>query len=257
MLKKIKDISIFLVIFLIAIVNGSDKCGYLSVSVKAGMQIYIDTTFAGRDSLSDFELPVGIHIIHVYNAQNLDLSERGISKTIDISENEHLQLDFTQIEEVKILSFPIGGSVLSGNTLIGHTPISFNRKLVGSHPIKIEKQGYNDTFFNLVRDKNEYHFNLEPLKDDNQLKVTTSLENQNELKWYREGLIVASLVSSWTAFYFKRQADEAYSKYQVVSDPGRRIDLWNQTGRYDTFSELAIGVSIATMGTYFLFLLFD
>ena len=157
MLKKIKDTSIFLVIFLIAIANGSDKCGYLSISAKAGMQIYVDTTFAGIDSLSKLELPVGMHTVHVYNTQNLDLSETGISKTIEISENEHIKLDFTRIEEVKILSFPVGGGVFSGDSLIGHTPITFNRELVGYHPIKIEKNGYTDTFFNLVREKNEYH----------------------------------------------------------------------------------------------------
>jgi len=166
-------------------------------------------------------------------------------------------LDFTLTDQVKVLSLPIGVKVFAGDKLIGNTPITFNRNLVGAKAIKLEKNGYVEQSFNLLTDQNEYHFNLVPLLDDNQLKVTTSSDSHNGLKWYREGLIVTSLISSWTAFYYKRQADQTYSKYLVVSDSRRRFDLWNQTRHYDTLAEIAIGVSVATLGTYFFLLLID
>jgi hypothetical protein len=81
--------------------------------------------------------------------------------------------------------------------------------------------------------------------------------SQGGLKWYREGLVVTSLIASWTSFYYKRQADQAHARYLVTSDSRKRFALWNQTRQYDTFSEIAIGVSVATLGTYFFLLLID
>jgi hypothetical protein len=257
MLKKINVLAIFLSLMLMTIVSGAEKTGYLSVTVEAGVQIYVDTSYAGQYSFTDMELPVGKHTVHVYNAQSRDWSDRGFSKTIEITENQPVKLDFTQTDQIKLLSLPVGVKVFAGNVLIGNTPITFNRNLVGANAIKLEKKGYSDLSFNLVADQKEYHFNLAPLQDDNPLKVATSLDSQNGLKWYREGLIVTSLISSWTAFYYKRQADEAYSKYLVISDSQRRNDLWNQTRQYDTFAEVAIGVSVATLGTYFILLLMN
>jgi len=257
MLKKSSFLVLFFSITFVTFASGTEKTGYLSVTVEDGMKIYVDTSYAGQYSFSDMQLMVGEHTIHVYKAQTLDWADRGITKTIDIIENQHIKLDFTLNKQVKVLSLPIGVKVFAGDVFIGNTPITFSRDLVGATALKLEKNGYSDQSFNLVANQNEYHFNLAPLQDDNQLKVATSSDSQNGLKWYREGLIVTSLISSWTAFYYKRQADQAYSKYLVISDSRRRFELWNQTRQYDTIAEIAIGVSVATLGTYFYLLLLD
>jgi hypothetical protein len=203
------------------------------------------------------ELPVGEYTIHVYNSQTYDWADRGISKDIVIEENAYVNLDFVLTDQVKVLSLPIGGKVFAGDELIGNTPITFNRDLVGTQTIKIEKKGYAEQSFNLDANQNEYSFNLLPLENDIQLKVARISNSQNQLKWYREGLVVTSLIASWASFYYKRQADQTYAKYQVTSDSRQRFALWRQTRQYDTYAEIAIGVSVATLGTYFFLLLID
>jgi len=238
-------------------VQGADKKGYLSVSVEEGMQIYIDTSFVGSYSFSYLEMPVGSYTVHVYNAQTHDLADRGLSRNIVIKENEYINLEFSLNDQVKVLSLPIGGKVFAGDELIGNTPLTFNRDLIGTRTIKIEKNGYAGQTFELDANQNQYNFQLKPLKDETQISVAGLSENGNSIKWYREGLVVTSLISSWVSFYYKRQADQAYAKYQVTADSRERFALWSQTQQYDTFSEIAIGVSAATLGTYFFLLLID
>lgn len=257
MLKTVKFSVLIFIFTIITFVAGADKTGYLSVSVEDGKQIYVDTTFVGRHSFSYMELPVGEYTIHVYNSQTYDWADRGVSKDIVIEKNAYVNLDFVLTDQVKVLSLPIGGKVFAGDDLIGNTPITFNRDLVGTQTIKIEKNGYAEQSFNLDANQNEYSFNLLPLENDIQLKVARISNAQNQLKWYREGLVVTSLISSWASFYYKRQADQTYAKYQVISDSRRRFALWRQTRQYDTYAEIAIGVSVATLGTYFFLLLID
>jgi hypothetical protein len=257
MSKIIKLLVLHLILTLITCVCGAEKTGYLSVSVEDGMQIYIDTSLVGGHSFSYMELLVGEYTVHVYNAQTHDWADRGSSKNIIIRENEYIKIDFAQTDQVKVLSLPIGGKVFAGDDLIGNTPITFNRDLVGTRTIKIEKNGYTEQSFDLAANQNEYKVNLVPIKDEAQLRVARIAESRNSIKWYREGLVVTSLLSSWASFYFKRQADQSHAKYQVTSDSRRRFEYWNQARQYDTFSEIAIGVSVATLGTYFFLLLID
>ena len=181
----------------------------------------------------------------------------GFSKNIIIEENIYLNLDFSLTDQVKVLSLPIGGKVFAGDELIGSTPLTFNRDLVGTKTIKIEKNGYAEQTFELDTDQKQYNFNLVPIEDETQIRVARLSKSRNTITWYREGLVVTSLISSWASFYYKRQADQAYSKYQVTSDSRKRFSLWNQTRQYDTFSEIAIAVSVTTLGAYFILLLVD
>jgi len=257
MLKTVRfSVLIFIFIFMTQLVS-ADKTGYLSVSVEEGMQIFIDTTFVGSHSFSFMELTVGEYTVHVYKVQNNDWADRGLSEDIVIKENKYVNLNFIISDQIKVLSLPIGGKVFAGDKLIGNTPVTFNKELVGTQTIKIEKIGYENESFSLDANQKEYSFNLQPLDNDPQLKVAHVSNRNNSLKWYREGLVATSLIASWVSFYYKRQADQSYSRYQVTSDSRKRFSLWNQTRQYDTYAEMAIGVSVATLGTYFFLLLID
>jgi hypothetical protein len=180
-----------------------------------------------------------------------------MTKSVTIQENQSVEIDFVLADKIKVLSLPVGGKVFAGEELIGNTPVTFDRSLVGNQTLKIEKSGYENQLFQLDGVQNEYSFSLQPAENDPQLQVARVSESRGGLKWYREGLVVTSLISSWTSFYYKRQADQSYARYQVTSDSRKRFAYWNQTRQYDTFAEIAIGVSVATLGTYFFLLLID
>ena len=134
--------------------TGAQDTGYLSVRVEDGMQVYLDTTFVAKNSFSYMELPIGDYKVHVYDARTHDWGDRGISKFITIKENEYVKLDFILTEQIKVLSLPIGGKVFAGEELIGNTPLTFDRSLVGTQTLKIEKNGYENQLFELAGSQN-------------------------------------------------------------------------------------------------------
>lgn len=257
MLKIIKTIALTLGFSFSLLSAGVDQSGYLSVKVEDGMEIFVDTTYIGQHSFSYMKLPVGEYMVHVYNPHSLDWSERGSSRNIIITVNEYVSLDFTSEDQIKIVSLPIGSKVYSEDKLIGTTPLTFNRDVLGSNSIRLQKKGYEEASFKISSDLDEYRFILNIDQDDDQLKVARLSDGDNQIKWYREGLVVTSLLSSWASFYFKRQADNTFAKYERSSDSREMFKLYSETQRYDTMAEIAIAVSVATLGTYFYLLLTD
>ncbi len=255
MLKNIKCLFIFIFFSLSTTVTGMENTGYLSITVQDGMYIYIDTTLASKHSILNFEVPVGFHKIHVYNPQILDWSNRGIIKNITIENGERISLDFTESQNIKILSLPFGSRVFDGDDLLGNTPLTYNLDVIERKSLRVEKKGYKNRSINVFKGHDEYKISLEPIEADRHLKVARLPDNHNHLKWYREGLIVTSLLSSWASFYFKGRADDAYDKYQRASDSHKIELLFNKTKRYDTVAEIAIAISVTTLGTYFYLLL--
>lgn len=255
MLKIINHIIAILGLTFTLLSAGVDQTGYLSVKVEDGMEIFVDTSYVGKHSFSYMKLPVGEYTIHVYNPHSLDWSERGTSRNITVTENDYVSLDFTTEDQIKIFSLPIGSKAYSDGILIGTTPLTFNRDLLGSISIKLQKKGYEEASFNISPDLDEYRFILNAEAGDDQLKVARISNGGNQIKWYREGLVVTSLLSSWASFYFKRQADQSFAKYQRSSDSREMVKLYSETQKYDTLAEIAIAVSVATLGTYFYMLL--
>jgi hypothetical protein len=255
MLKNIKCLFILIFFSLSTTVTGMERTGYLSITVQNGMSIYVDTTLVAKHSISNIEVSVGFHRIHVYDPQAFDWSNRGIIKNIEITNGEKISLDFTESQNIKILSLPFGSRVFDGDDLLGNTPLTYNLDAVDRKSLRVEKQGYENKSINLFKGRDEYKIFLDPIEEDRHLKVARLPGNPNHLKWYREGLIVTSLLSSWASFYFKGRADDAYDRYQRASDSRQIEELFNKTKKYDTIAEIAIAISVTTLGTYFYLLL--
>ena len=160
MSKIIKLLVLLVTLIFITCACGADKTGYLSVSIEEGMQIYIDTSLVGKLSFYYLVLAFGKYSVDFYNDKTHVLADRGSSKNIEIQENEYIKLNFVMTDQVKVLSLPIGGKVFAGDDLIGNTPITFNRDLIGTRTIKIEKNGYAEQCFYLDANQNEYNFIL-------------------------------------------------------------------------------------------------
>jgi hypothetical protein len=258
MQKKIRFFTPFIILILACSLPAAEESGYLSVSADDSMQIYVDTVMVGEGQITYLPLPAGRYTVHAYNPYSLNWSDRGNSKKIEIFEAEHLRLDLRMQEEVKIISVPFSSKVFAGKDLLGQTPLIYKRNSIAEQTLRIENKGFKDKSFNLIDGQSVYRVSLDPLESDRkQSHVLKMKDSQNQIKWYREGLVVTSLLSSWASFYFKREADKSYAKYQRASDSREMIALYAETERFDRISEIAIGVSAITLGTYLYLLLLD
>jgi len=256
-MPKSKYIYYILFICLTSLSFAMDDTGYLSVTTDDSMAINIDTTYVGTGSLSYYTLPVGHHIVHIYNPNNLSWSNRGRTEQIEIKDNEHTRLDFRDSEEIRIISLPYASKVYMGDEMLGQTPLVYARKNIGNQSIRLENRGFEDKSFNLVQGQSVYKVSLKTAEDQGKSRITRLKDNQYKIKWYREGLIVTSLAASWASFYYKREADRYYAQYQRSSDSRDMIALYSKTEQYDTMAEIAITVAATTLGTYLFLLLIN
>jgi hypothetical protein len=256
-MKKNKILCILILTSLPALIFGADESGYLSVTTGDSMTIYVDTTYVGSGSVSFLELPVGSYTVHTYNPKDRSWSNRGRTEDIVIKSNDHIQLDFTKGEDVKIISLPYASNVYLGEEYLGQTPLIYPRENIGARSLRIENRGFEDKTFRLVQGENIYKISLQSSPNQKRSRVERIKDNQYQIKWYREGLVVTSLVASWASFYYKREADKYYNQYQRSSDSREMIALYSKTNRYDTMSEIAIAVSATTLGTYLFLLLIN
>ena len=86
--------------------------------------------------------------------------------------------------------------------------------------------------------------------------ASTGLDN-SQTTWFKEGFVVVSVLSSWAAFYFKREADKNYNKYLEEGNTSKMNYYYDTTKKLDTYSDISITVSLASLGTYMYFLIFD
>jgi hypothetical protein len=256
-MQKNNQIAFLLLICLVSISFALDETGYLSVTADDSMAINIDTTFVGTGNISYFTLPVGPHIVHVYNPNNRSWTHRGQTQHIEINRDQHTKVDFREKETIQIISLPYASKVYVGDELLGQTPLIYTRENIGGQSIRLENRGFEDKSFNLVQGQSVYKVPLQIAESQGKNRITRMKDNQYKIKWYREGLIVTSLAASWASFYYKREADRYYSQYQRSSDSRDMIALYSKTEHYDTMAEIAIAVSATTLGTYLFLLLIN
>jgi hypothetical protein len=87
--------------------------------------------------------------------------------------------------------------------------------------------------------------------------VLKEVPNKKHFSWLREGLVVTSLVGSWASFFFKREADKHYDRYLRTADPAEMHRSFKKTEDFDRYAEIAIGISIISVGTYLYLLITD
>jgi hypothetical protein len=57
-----------------------------------------------------------------------------------------------------------------------------------------------------------------------------------------------TVVTHWLAFYFKNLADNNFEKYQNTANPALMEKYWDNTQKYDRWSDITLGVSYAFLG---------
>jgi hypothetical protein len=221
------------------------------------LDIYIDTTYIASHSFSYLSLESGRYTLYAYEPNNLEWKPNSIKKQIEIIKGEHLQIDLSDFESVRIYSKPYNSYVYSNNILMGRTPLILQTSKAQDQSLTIKKEGFNDYAFSLTDNQKQYMIELNRLDNYEHLTVLKSGAENNHFRWYREGLIVTSVVSSWASFFFKKRADLNYNRYLRTAEPVQMVTSFRRTQDFDRYAEIALGVSLVSLGIYFFILIID
>lgn len=255
MLKISNQLLVLLIIFATAIAQ--DDIGYLSVDVDENYVIYIDTLILSNHSFSNLAVEPGEYQIRAFIPGNLNWQHTPFEKLIQVRAKEQIAINFKYNNFYKIYSNPINSKVYLNDIFLGNTPLILNKDLYDDIELSLHKSGFKKETLLLSNAQNEYFINFTDTDQRQERTVfKTGIENKS-LRWVEEGLILTSLITSWTSFFFKREADKSYIKYQNTASPQQMDKYFNRAENFDRYAEIAIGVSIVSLGTYLYLLLTD
>lgn len=232
--------------------------GSLSVILTSPGYIYINSEYITNHSIKNMTLKAGEYKLSIFSTFSRKWNDRGFEKVIKIIPDQHTEVTFDNTRLYYFNSSPYNSSIIQNNKILGKTPAFINSNSFKlSDKITIKKPGYIDKKTFVSPNQYEYFFSLKPESIKKDIKfASTGLEN-SQTTWFKEGFVFVSVLSSWAAFYFKREADKNYDKYLIEGNSSKMNKYYDRTKRFDTYSDISIAVSLTSLGTYMYFLIFD
>lgn len=233
------------------------QVGFLTVDCPANTTIFLDSVLISRQPFKNLAIQPGHYMISVKPVLDFSWQRRSQARQIEIKPFEETDIDLGDMQSVTIFSDPIGSDVFDGTTFLGKTPVFVSKGSLNGNDLSIKRIGYKPETFNLQRDQDKYSFTLTPLDPTSEDRVRTTVAGAARVNWFRESLVLTSFVGSWTAFLFKRKADSMYGQYERASIPSSIDYFYDETEKYDHYSDVALGVSAVSLGIYLFLLITD
>lgn len=249
-------IKIILLLVAINYASVDQNLGYLSIKSDRPVTVFLNDMLISNDEFEFLALKPGKYNLEILS--NSDLwTERTYQKNIAIIPDKH------HVEKVKfnapvlLNTEPFGSEIYIDNQLVGQTPAYIDFDQNKGKNFKLVLSGYKEQEFTLTDSLVLQKISLSPLSPNREPYVLNAESTNNYNTVYKHGFLVTSVLSSWAAFYLKREADKNYDKYLQAGDPDKIEKYFNRTTRLDRFSEAAAVISISTLGVYLYFLIFD
>lgn len=218
------------------------------LSEPSGCWVRVDSVLIGQTPLENLELSTGPHTITVFPhaSGTWNIEERHFHITLAPGESRRLEAVFSAPAYVN--SVPFGARVYQDTTLLGTTPLFLPLEQYGGRQLRMERPGYKSYTFTLRGDDGL----LAHLERDEGLLAETApprfggMFKQRHIKT-KFSLLAVSVAAQWASFYFKNVADSRYDDYRRAADPQRAQQFWDETERFDTFSDVSLGISYASL----------
>jgi hypothetical protein len=246
---------ILIVVFCLSGILYAQEHGYLSLSADQGAEIFIDSVLVANSPFERLALKTGTYNISVYDRQDFSWNKRAIEETIQILPESEVERDYRSKNFRDILSRPTGSEVYLGAIMIGTTPLTLKKETLDGQSITLRKDGYQDKSFSMQDIETQSYLSLNRLDPDENPDVFRASLGGTQVNWFRESLILTSFISSWTAFMFKRKADQNYANYLSSSVPVLMDRYYEEAQKFDRYTEIAIGVSVTAITVYMIWLI--
>lgn len=219
--------------------------GYAKIEMDSiGIEILIDGKLIGMTPLPLIELPTGAHQIAALHPQRFLWGNLDWVQTIQISIADTLIVKPTFRILCSIHSEPFGAEVFLNNELQGTTPLTIALDTQTSYSLLLKKEGYADYYLDGSPIQSN-HLQVKLSKDDQFFDVKAEQQQQQKTQSrYRKltyGLWGLSILTGLATVYFKDKADEKYQQYLVAGSLRDMNRFFNDTKRFDQYSNISLG----------------
>jgi len=227
----------------------------LSVSVDSDIEIFLDSTLIADESFSRLAIKTGTYELLVVDTDNFSWNKKAKRETIQILSEVEITRDYRSENYRDIYSQPVAAEVYLGSILLGQTPITLKKELLVDQSILLSKEGFGEKSFTLADIDNDQYLKLTKTNPGDNPAVYEAALGATQVNWWRESLIATSFLSSWASFMFKRKADQNYDRYLLSSNPMLMQQYYDEAQKFDRYSEVAIGISVAALSIYMIILM--
>ncbi|GAB4371499.1 MAG: hypothetical protein Kow0042_14260 [Calditrichia bacterium] len=245
-----KQFIYIIAIFVVSLGWAQERTARISVySQPIGVQIRLDSLLIGKTPIKDYEVEPGEHQLEALSPYNGIWNISNLIKTFRIKSGQDTTLRFHFAHQIQINSVPYHASLMYNNKQIGLTPLTIPFEENRDKTFSLEKKGYHSIQFVLREPRSQFFvlqpLNIQPEKEEKQSFFYSLFHTRIRSKTL---LLTGTVLTHWLAFHFKNLADDNFDKYSSTSDPRLMNKYWDNTQKYDRYSEITLGISYALLG---------
>lgn len=218
-------------------------------SIPDQVQIRVNSVIVGITPIIDYEVESGYISIEAISNETGIWNNHNIVQEIFVTPGQDTTIQIKFPKMVKINSIPFHAKLMVNDQFMGLTPISVEFDRYRGKEFLIEKTNYNSFRF-FLENPNSQLYTLEPLDisalEAENISFTYGLFHSNMKSKFL--FLSGTVVTHWLAFYFKNLADSNFDKYTNTANPALMQKYWNNTQKYDRWSDITLGVSYAFLG---------
>lgn len=252
-LIRLVSASVFVIIGMTHVLHAQSAT--LSVRSSMDSQIYLNDELISYSGFDSLDLTPGSYNLKAVPLNNLSWNLRGFEKSFTLKNGEHRTIEIVFPKLITLTSEPFGANVFHGSDYLGKTPLVIaDNALQEGDDIRLQLTGF-DEYRMKISNPNDHHAILSPISGNIKSPVLMASPDRQQNTSLKTALLVTSFVTSWSAFYLKREADNSYNKYLRTGNPQDMRKFFNRTERYDNWADVALSVSVVSLGTFMYYLL--
>ncbi len=225
-------------------------------STPKGAKVMVDSAVVGTTPVEHISLSPGKHIVQVFPPDNGVWNITAQTFTVTLSAGQDTTLKVTFQRPLFITSIPPQATIWLDSLNLGTTPEYLPFEMVHGKTLTLTKNGYMP-YTVTIRSPQSLTLHLQRKQGFTEKRRPPLLNivphNHQTAKFT---LMATTVISHWAAFLLKRRADYYYDRYQHTAQPNEIEYYWNQTRKFDRMSDIALGLSYASLSAFLYLVIF-
>jgi hypothetical protein len=227
-----------------------EEATFISIySSPSKIQIRLNSVILGTTPMERISIKPGSHLIEAVANNPGIWNHTNVIKRFNIYAGQDTTIFIQFTRGVKINSLPFNAKLISDKGLLGSTPLTIPFEENLGKEFHLEKPGYK-TYTFLLEDPQSKLFTMQKIElksssDESQSFTHSLFRTRTKSKFL---FLTGTVAAHWLAFYFKNLADDNFEKYLTTGNPNLMSKYWNNTQKFDRYSNISLGISYAFLG---------